>query len=281
MDRAKTLIAVGTSPANLDSRWVRYEWDSFFNDILSGVKPDGRVFVYAVDLDVHALPRALRQTQCITHEKDSLERLFRFVSNALAALPRGKRPRHEPGPERDLLRVAISGSLHTESNDWSEFCRRLGERLAQAGHAILATNAKHVGRAFYRGACEALFDKGEDIAASRCRLMQLVSLDKRRRHALRETFLRGVGITVLVGGSGGTREEYEIAVANGAFVIPIGASGGTAGAVWRELRAEYHMRLSQEAFEAFLALNDRNRTKDEILQCALRLVELRFAQSAS
>lgn len=39
LDSAKVLIAVGISGENLDSQWVRYEWDSFLNDILSRVKP--------------------------------------------------------------------------------------------------------------------------------------------------------------------------------------------------------------------------------------------------
>ena len=38
LEAAQVLIAVGTSVANLESRWVRYEWDSFFNDILCGRK---------------------------------------------------------------------------------------------------------------------------------------------------------------------------------------------------------------------------------------------------
>ena len=29
---------MGTSDDNLDSQWVRYEWDSFFNDISSVMK---------------------------------------------------------------------------------------------------------------------------------------------------------------------------------------------------------------------------------------------------
>ena len=76
LDAAHTLVAVGTSGANLDSQWVRYEWDSFFNDILSGLKPQGRVFAYIEGTDIGALPRALRQSQTFTHGPGSLEQVY-------------------------------------------------------------------------------------------------------------------------------------------------------------------------------------------------------------
>jgi hypothetical protein len=86
LDGARVLVAVGTSGENLGSQWVRYEWDSFFNDILSCVKPAGRVFVYVENTESSALPRALRQTQTIVHAPgfSSLERLCNFIANALA-----------------------------------------------------------------------------------------------------------------------------------------------------------------------------------------------------
>ncbi|MBT7065164.1 MAG: TIR domain-containing protein [Verrucomicrobia bacterium] len=82
LDTASTLVVVGTSAKNLNSRWVRYEWDGFFNDVLSGVKPKGRVFVYVEDLRIPDLPRALRQTQCITHGASSIDHLYQFIVNA-------------------------------------------------------------------------------------------------------------------------------------------------------------------------------------------------------
>jgi hypothetical protein len=46
LDAASVLVAVGTTAGNLKSEWVRYEWDGFQMDILSRVKPQGRVFTY-------------------------------------------------------------------------------------------------------------------------------------------------------------------------------------------------------------------------------------------
>lgn len=83
LDASTVLIAVGTSTEHFNSEWVRYEWDGFFNDIITGVKPEGRVFAYIEKLELKSLPRALRQSQAITHRDGSFELLYRFVANAL------------------------------------------------------------------------------------------------------------------------------------------------------------------------------------------------------
>lgn len=82
LDTAQVLIVVGTSVEYLTSEWVYYEWDSFFNDIISRVKPEGKVFVYLENVAVGSLPRALRQSQAIFNSDNSLEKLFNFVANA-------------------------------------------------------------------------------------------------------------------------------------------------------------------------------------------------------
>ena len=83
LDMAKVLVVVGTSASNLNSKWVRYEWDSFFNDILCGIKPNGRIFTYIDDIKPTELPRALRQTQSIKHGSESMYHLYGFIKNAL------------------------------------------------------------------------------------------------------------------------------------------------------------------------------------------------------
>ena len=84
LDSSRFLIAVGSSHKNLNSEWVYYEWDSFLNDIRSGIKPNAEVFVLFSCMKVSELPRALRQQQAFNaDEKDSYEKLYRFIKNAL------------------------------------------------------------------------------------------------------------------------------------------------------------------------------------------------------
>ena len=87
LDRAKVLIVVGTSIENISSEWVRYEWDSFHSDIIGGAKQDGRIFVYADDIQLTTLPRALRQSQVFEHGQRTRERLGNFIQNSLNLRP--------------------------------------------------------------------------------------------------------------------------------------------------------------------------------------------------
>jgi len=84
LDSSRFLIAVGCNPENLNARWVRYEWESFLNDIRSNIKPDGEVFVLYKDFKMADLPRALRQQQAFNAESDvALEKLYNFISSTI------------------------------------------------------------------------------------------------------------------------------------------------------------------------------------------------------
>ncbi len=83
LDSSSILIAVGTSAENFNARWVRHEWDSFHNDILDGVKPEGKIFVYVDGCDPKLLPRTLRQSQVFFKNEGGLEKLNNFILNAL------------------------------------------------------------------------------------------------------------------------------------------------------------------------------------------------------
>ena len=52
-----------TSAENVKSRWVNYEWDSFFPDILDNVKPDGQIFTCLNGVSPKELPISLRHVQ--------------------------------------------------------------------------------------------------------------------------------------------------------------------------------------------------------------------------
>lgn len=105
LDAAHTLVAVGTTCENLNSQWVRYEWDSFYNDILSDIKPKGRVFAYVESVDSSSLPRALRQSQTFSNGPTSLADLYNFIANAVG---QRKRPTNAVGDEAESTPEANS-----------------------------------------------------------------------------------------------------------------------------------------------------------------------------
>ena len=83
LDAATVLIVVATSPENVKSKWVKYEWDSFFEDILTDVKPDGRVFTYLNGVSPKQLPISLRQVQSFEEGDEGLAKLHHFIKNVL------------------------------------------------------------------------------------------------------------------------------------------------------------------------------------------------------
>ena len=86
LDDTSILVAVGTSRENLESEWVRHEWDSFLNDIRTGRKPSGQVFSYTENIDISQLPRSLRQNQAFIHSSASKKKLSNFIKNALNSM---------------------------------------------------------------------------------------------------------------------------------------------------------------------------------------------------
>jgi len=86
LDASRFLVAVGCSQTNLNSEWVEYEWDSFLNEIRSGIKPNAEVYMLYQDMQIKDLPYALRQQQSFdAAEKDSFEQLYRFIKSAMGA----------------------------------------------------------------------------------------------------------------------------------------------------------------------------------------------------
>jgi len=83
LEAATVLVAVGARRESLAAEWVRYEWDGFLNDILSGFKKGGKVFAYVDHMETAALPWALRHTQVFHHSARSMELLYGFIATAL------------------------------------------------------------------------------------------------------------------------------------------------------------------------------------------------------
>lgn len=81
LDNCVVLIVIGTSVENMNSRWVKYEWDGFYLDILNG--RNAKVFTYVDGINPHTLPRALRGVQSFDCNKDSLDTVVSFVENAI------------------------------------------------------------------------------------------------------------------------------------------------------------------------------------------------------
>ena len=102
LDSSRFLIAVGCSHDNLNSQWVRYEWESFLNDIRSNIKPQAEVFVLYQDVSISKLPRALRQQQAFNgNDESAFERLYNFISATLSTETAGVKQIIQPQDTAD------------------------------------------------------------------------------------------------------------------------------------------------------------------------------------
>ena len=82
LDTAEVMIVVLSKSEYALSHWVRYEWDSFYNDYLSGVREEANLFTLTTDLYVHELPRTLRNVQNFDY-KQGISHVCEYVKNAL------------------------------------------------------------------------------------------------------------------------------------------------------------------------------------------------------
>ena len=143
LDECCILVAVGTSAEHLSSGWVRYEWDSFAGDILSGCKK-GKLFSYIDKMTPAELPRTLRQVQSFEKKRISPEEIAVILQNALgkdasvlspaqpAAVPEppapaAPQPPAPPSPKPDHSQ-AVSRMM--------QFADAVASNMAQSGYVL-------------------------------------------------------------------------------------------------------------------------------------------------
>lgn len=86
LESAKFLVLVASCREHVDSRWVETEWDTFINDVRSGLKPDGDlVILNCGDLTPATLPLFLRRHSMFRQEE--LDALVQVVRSGCAKAP--------------------------------------------------------------------------------------------------------------------------------------------------------------------------------------------------
>lgn len=112
LDEAKVLVAVGTKREHLESPNVKYEWISFDDDILQGLKKDGEIYTYLGGISEKQLPRRLRMRQSFS--PDNKAELVRWVKRNLGMeenqpVPPESKPVPVPVPPEPKLDVHVGG----------------------------------------------------------------------------------------------------------------------------------------------------------------------------
>jgi TPR repeat protein len=103
IDSAHTLVLVCTRAEHLEGEWVREEWQTFKQDMLSRKKKGGRIFLLLEGVSYNQLPTGLRGHQAVTVAEGALESLYHFIQpTASASAARGG----PPTGRRSSFRVA-------------------------------------------------------------------------------------------------------------------------------------------------------------------------------
>jgi len=82
LDTAKAMIVVLSDAGYASSQWVQYEWDSFYNDYLSGIRKEANLFTLTSGINTHDLPRTLRNVQSFDYN-EGLTRICECIKNVI------------------------------------------------------------------------------------------------------------------------------------------------------------------------------------------------------
>ena len=83
LDAARVMVVVGTSTDHIMSPWVKYEWGSFHDDLLTGRKQGGTLCSFIAGMNPNDLPRELRGYESFLVEQSGRELIVEFIQAAL------------------------------------------------------------------------------------------------------------------------------------------------------------------------------------------------------
>lgn len=112
LDYAKAMVVVLSNVDYASSQWVQYEWDSFYNDYLSGNRRTANLFTLTKNVNIHDLPRTLRNVQNFSYD-EQFEVLCKFVENAIPKYNRFQPAQITDESDSSEIRI-ISGRQVTE-----------------------------------------------------------------------------------------------------------------------------------------------------------------------
>lgn len=123
LESTQVLIVVATSTDFLNSEWVKYEWESFHQDILSGSKKNAQIIPYLASFSREETPRSLRDFQTFCVDAHSVVQVADFVETVLTRIHNTQSAEPAASEERIMSiqsRVSnakVRKSLYTSDSD--------------------------------------------------------------------------------------------------------------------------------------------------------------------
>lgn len=110
LESTKILVVLASCTEYLESEWVKYEWESFHQDILSGMKAGAQIVPYFGGFTREETPRSLRDFQTFNMNAHTPSDVADFVVNALSAYDA---QRKQMGVENERQAISIKSKIST------------------------------------------------------------------------------------------------------------------------------------------------------------------------
>ncbi|EJG1086352.1 SIR2 family protein [Vibrio parahaemolyticus] len=190
--------------------------------------------------------------------------------------------------------IFISGAANDyapyKKAESEKFVYELSKDLIASEYRIVSGFGLGIGSSVISGALESLYMSGQKLDDDQLLLRpfpqnQIGKTDlKLLWRKYREDMISYAGIAIFLFGnklvegdvvlSDGMREEYEIAQSQGAFVVPVGATGSMAEVLWTELKIAIEseeVSFPKNLENALLSLGDSSLSFDEIKKTILEI----------
>ncbi|MBR6045557.1 MAG: methyltransferase domain-containing protein [Ruminococcus sp.] len=140
LGEASVLIVLGTDINNITKGWVEHEYETFYEDILSRRKPNGKIMSYIDNIHISQMPRTLQRFQIFFMEQCTLEKLAEYIMNAFKEQPadsaKGKAAPVLTGGEITLSKAkGVDQNTFTVSSYRSDYRNELNRLKIQSDNA--------------------------------------------------------------------------------------------------------------------------------------------------
>ncbi len=82
LDEVSVMVVVGSKKEYLNSKWCKYEWHTYQQNILSNIV-DGSIVTYLGNMELAEVPTGLRHYQSFSIEQNSIETVGEFIVRAV------------------------------------------------------------------------------------------------------------------------------------------------------------------------------------------------------
>lgn len=123
LEQTSVLVVVSTDVNFLQTEWVKYEWESFHQDILSGMKKHAQIVPYFANFPREKIPRSLRDFQTFDVQEHTVAEVADFVQNILKNI-QNEQKKHQDISMQDKMGIKskvssskVRQSLYSSDSD--------------------------------------------------------------------------------------------------------------------------------------------------------------------